>query len=106
MDVSGAALHLDHAGVANRREALATRVDDLAEQRRQVARAVEAMLPGWRGAAAEEFRARWEAWRDGADGVVAALGASLTVLDLACADLLRADDAADLTSSRLRGRLG
>lgn len=106
MDVSGAALHLDHAGVASRREALATRVDDLAEQRRQVARAVEAMLPGWRGAAADSFRSQWEDWRDGADAVVAALDASLAALDLACADLGAADTTSVLGAARLQGRLG
>lgn len=107
MDVSGTStIHLDRAGVAARRAALAARVDDLTDQRREVAHAVESMLPGWRGAAAESFRTRWDEWREGADAVIAALGADLAALDLAAADLDGADAASGLTSARLQGRLG
>ena len=107
MDVSGTStLHLDRAGVAARRDSLAARVADLADQRRQVQQSVEAMLPGWRGAAADGFCSRWQEWRDGADGVIAALGASLDALDLACADLDAADHSRRAASSRLQGRLG
>ena len=107
MDASGSTTtHLDRGAVAARRAALAARVDDLADERQQVAQAVESMLPGWRGAAAESFRGRWDEWRDGADAVIATLRASLVALDLACADLDGADRAADLTSARLQGRLG
>ena len=106
MDVSGTTLHLDRAGVAARHRALSARAVDLADEQQRLAEVVRAMLDGWRGDAADAFRGHWEDWRDGAEGVVAALGARLDAVDLACADLDASDAASAVSSSRLRGRLG
>ena len=106
MDVSGPRLHLDHAGLTARRATLAARLEDLVDERLRVAEDVDSLLRGWRGVAADELRAHWHDWRGGADGVLAALGASLEALDLARADLGGADVRSSAGSTRLAGRLG
>ena len=106
MDVSGPRLHLDHAGLSAHRAALAARLEDLVDERLRIAEDVDSLLHGWRGVAADELRVHWHDWRHGADGVLAALGASLEALDLARADLDGADVGSSARSARMAGRLG
>lgn len=106
MDVPGPRLHLDHAGLAARRATLAARLVDLVDERVRIAEDVDSLLRGWRGVAADELRAHWHDWREGADGVLVALGASLEALDLTRADLDGADVSSSARSARIVGRLG
>jgi WXG100 family type VII secretion target len=98
-------IQLDHARFAAGSDTLAARVGDMADRRREVGDAVDALLRGWRGDGADAFRHLWERWRDGADGVIVDLRSSVEALDLARADLSRADDSASAHSGRLRERL-
>ena len=106
MDLSGTTLQLDRAGLAVRHEALSARVADLAAEQHALAQAVGPVLEGWRGDAADAFRAYWQDWRDGAQGVVAAIGADLDAVTLACAEIVGSDTASEASSARLIGRLG
>lgn len=102
----GSVVQLDAARFAASSRALGDRVADLAARRAEAADAVEALLCGWRGEAAEAFRTHWESWRDGADEVIDDLRRNVAALSLARDDLDRGDSRAADSSHHLQGRLG
>lgn len=99
-------IKMDQTTLGAGADALAERAADLARAREEVAGAVEAMLAGWRGPAADRFAALWEEWRAAADEVVGSLDGGVAALRLARQDLVAADDASGVRHQRLAGRLG
>ena len=72
---------------------LRDRLEELDARRRRADRSIEAVLASWRGSAADAFRERWEEWSRATAAVVDDLAAAAQALDLARADLVRADAA-------------
>lgn len=88
--------------------AAATRID---ERRRHVCREVDALLDGgWRGAAADSFRAGWEEWDRAARRVLGELVDLGTALDAVHRDLTDRDVQSraclDGIAARVAERLG
>ncbi|CAM3588690.1 WXG100 family type VII secretion target [Nocardioides zeicaulis] len=105
MIISGT-LVLDADGQAATRHDLGARLAELEERRDAAARTVAALVATWHGAAADRFEEQWQAWDEGAAGVLAALGRSLAALDLARAELLSTDGHRGQSAAALAGRLG
>lgn len=103
---SGNVVQIDTARFTAGSQALGDRVADLAARRGGVGDAVDHLLRGWRGEAADAFRTHWEAWRDGADEVIDDLRRDVASLSLVRADLDRGDARSTDASTRLSGRLG
>lgn len=103
---SGSTVQLDTVRFTTGSRTLDDRVGDLAARRSEVGDAVDGLLRGWRGEAADIFRTHWEAWRDGADAVIDDLRHDVAALSLAQADLHQGDSGSSHTSTRLQGRLG
>ena len=103
---SGSIVQIDTARFTAGSQALGERVVDLAARRDEVGDAVDHLLRGWRGEAAIAFRARWEAWRDGADEVIDDLRRDVASLSVVRADLHHVDAESSAASTRLSGRLG
>ena len=103
---SSGTLQLDPARFGAGRRALTDRLADLTARRTEVGEAVDALLRGLRGEAADSFRVGWEEWRAAADEVIAGLGRQLSALAAVDADVVRSDDDAAVAAAGLRGRLG
>lgn len=97
---------LDHAGFGAHTRTLSFRSEAMNEHRREIERDVERLLGSWRGVAAERFAEAWLEWRDGADGVIAALVARTDSLHATRGDLAATDSHVGDSGDRLRGRLG
>jgi WXG100 family type VII secretion target len=99
-------IRLDPAQLSLGADALEARAADMATRRTQVEASVDALLSGWRGAAADRFAGLWEEWRTGADGVIAGLSASAAAVRAARDDVSLADSSSSETHLLLAQRLG
>lgn len=105
MIISGTIV-LDADGQSATGDELRTRLAGLEERRSAAARTVASLLSSWHGGAADRFEERWQAWDEGAAGVLEALGRSLAAVDLARADLVDTDGRRGESVAALAGRLG
>lgn len=97
---------LDHESFTAQTRSIGSRAVAMRERRRETERDVERLLASWRGAAADRFAEAWAEWRDGADGVIAALEARTESLMATRDDLSATDAHVGDVGARLRGRLG
>jgi WXG100 family type VII secretion target len=99
-------IRLDPAQLSIGADAVEARAADMATRRTQIEASVETLLATWHGDAAGRFALLWEEWRDGADGVIAGLGASAVALRAARDDVSGADGTSSEAHHRLSRRLG
>lgn len=97
---------LDHDRFGAHTRTLSARAEAMTEQRREIELDVERLLASWQGVAAGRFAEAWQEWRDGADGVIAALVARTDSLHATRDDLAATDSNVGDSGDRLRGRLG
>ena len=91
----------DHAASTSE---LRERLEDLDARRRRADRSIETVLATWRGSAADAFRETWEEWSRATSCLVDDLASAAQALDLARADLGRADASSAGSAHRLEGR--
>jgi WXG100 family type VII secretion target len=94
---------LDPAAHAASTDELRARLEDLDARRRRADRSIEGVLASWRGGAADAFRETWQEWSRVTATLVDDLAAASQALDLARADLVRADASSASSSHRLDG---
>lgn len=99
-------LTADHAAFRDTVADLHDAAGRLGGSRDRAARSVDALLGGWRGAAASSYAEGWAEWRDGADRVLEGLAAMATLLDAVAADLSATDSTSGDALARLSARLG
>jgi ESAT-6 family protein len=78
----------------------------LRHDRDTVSGQVEALLDGWRGAAATAYGEGWTEWRDGADLVLAGLEAMVRLLGAVEVSFVETDGGRETAIGRIAARLG